>query len=197
MHYKRDREKIYIDEQYERKKKQLKQYSETNQLRWAKAIAETAKIIVKKNTKILSNKDYEEVAKVLYGKCTKLNTLSTKRKMNSEIAKQQINTELVSLYNKANLSKERLPELYAKIESYADEKKDGNLLFKLTEKIEKVNNLEQKAEIKAHETREFSSFSSLKDNKPDKITQTITQDDKTLKLIVKNEEKEKSTDPSE
>ena len=97
--------------------------------------------------------------------------------MQTDIAKQMINTELVSLLTKANLSKERIPELYQKAEKYADEKKDGNLILKIAEKVEKANNLDvsdNKVRVsESQTTKEFHKYRNESTGKDEVVPVTV------------------------
>lgn len=190
---------------FERKAQQVKERRENRpnsyrQLRYTKLIAETVKRIVKNDNKILKKNDLSEICIKVYGKTNRIKEIRVRTMLNSDIAKNDIDNELQRIYTDAGLSKDEIKPLLANIKAWIEEKKDITNAMKLVDKLEKTHNLEQKPDIKAHETLEFNSFSSLKDNKPDKITQTLTEDNKTLKLVVKqpkDDEIAKSIDPSE
>jgi hypothetical protein len=178
----------YCQNRYADKLNKLKKNKHYTKIWFIKLIAAVAKEYIKRDTKQqLGVKDYLNLYEQLFTeKITYIKARSIKRMMETPEIRAKIDNELIRLLTDANLAKERLPELYKKAEMYADEKKDGRLILQIAEKVEKANNLDQKADVKAHETREYESFAALKDNKPSKITQTLTEEDKTLKLVIKN-----------
>jgi len=179
---------VPLQEKLERTKKKLEKSRHYTSMWFTKFLAAIAKEYIKRDSKQqLSIKEVKVIYEQLFTKqITIYKARSLKRMIDKPEIRQKIDNELIRLLTDANLAKERLPELYKKAEMYADEKKDGRLILQIAEKVEKANNLDQKPDVKAHETREYESFAALKDNKPSRVTQTLTEEDKTLKLVIKN-----------
>lgn len=144
-----------VNDNFETKLNKLKSRKgeEFKSFRFLKAVAEAVNIIIEKDIKKLSWKDYSRIATKVYKRNDIITISRIKNLMNTDIAKNMINNQLVSALNKANLSIERLPELYEKVEKYADEKKDGNLVLKLAEKVEKAHNIAAENRVSVSQTQ--------------------------------------------
>lgn len=155
---------------FETKLKKLKSRKgeEFKSFRFLKAVAEAVNIIIEKDIKKLNWKDYTRIATKVYKKNDIITISRVKNMLKTDIAKNMIDNQLVAALNKANLSIERLPELYKKVEKYADEKKDGNLVLKLAEKVEKAHQLEAKMTERTVEKWDFSAI----DQEPVKVSET-------------------------
>ena len=165
-----------IEEKAQKKIKALKSRKgeEYKSLRFVKAVAATAQRIIEKDFKKLNDNDYKDIALRIYKRNDIITISRIKNMMNTDIAKNMINSELVTYYNQANLTKERIPDLLKKVEEYADLKKDGNLILKLVEKTENVNNLTQKQSITARSSETIDYSKMGKDGNPlKKVTKTL------------------------
>jgi len=165
MHYKRDKTKIFVEEQYERKCAELRDWmkEEYNSLRFIKAISKAVQIIAKKDKKLLSYKDYQQISLECYKTTNKYRVEKVKKMLNMPVVREKINTQLVELYSKAGLSKDEIPELLIKVKEYAEEKKDGNLILRLVEKIEKANDLTGSANVPQNQTNIQANFNQYRE----------------------------------
>lgn len=165
---------MYVEERYNRKTEQLKKNKHSTKLHYLKLVGKTAQKIVEKDTKQLNINDYKDIARQVYNKDGYILARSIKRTMETLEARQMINSELISIYNEANLSKHEIKPLLDQLKQWIIEKKDITNGLKLIEKIEKVNNLIDGGTVKAHysETTDFSKLG--KDGEPTKkVTKTL------------------------
>ena len=145
------------------KEKKSKEY---RGLRYKKLIAEIVKKTVESGNPKLTNNDIKEISLKIYKSNDKIKCSRVKSMMTQEIVKNDVNNELQRILTDAGFPKDKLKELYTNAEKYANDKKDGNLLLKIAEKIERANNLTQGSSITAR-TIETTDFSKIgKDGNP-------------------------------
>lgn len=125
-HYQRNKDKLYIEEQAERKAKQLRDSikDERNSLRYQKLVAFLAKRILEKDSKILSLKDYSDAAKEAYGITDKIKTIRVKRMMSTDIAKRDVNETIRLLLAQKGYNEQKIADLLGKAEKEARNTKD-------------------------------------------------------------------------
>ena len=167
-----------ISETYKKKAAKLKDRSpeKFKELRYKKLVHEIARTILKNSNLQVTNSQYDEIVSKIYNTKSKVARVRVKRMMSSEIAKNDINSEIMRLLDKAELNKEKLPEIYKKAYETA---KSTNDFLNIASKIEKANNLVNEP-VKVSETRQYNDFSKYKQDQPDKVIQkaetTTSQD---------------------
>ncbi len=112
--------------------------------------------------------------------------------LNNEIVKQDVNNELQRILTDAGFDKNKLRELYQNAEKYANEKKDGNLLLKIADKIEKANNLTNNGTVNVSQTQTIDYSNLDSEGQPlvttkRKITETVSLQDVPIKNTSQDE----------
>lgn len=168
MHYERDKDKSYLQEQAERKLEKLKKTnnSQYHTLNYKRLIKRIAKKIIEKNTQVLNKDDLLDIAKHLTLNASYLHVNSIKRLMKTEIAKKDVNNELMRILDEADLTKDKLKEIYKNSLLFATEKKDVTNLLKIAEKIERANSLVTNDQLSAPKQQYNTqiNYSELRDN---------------------------------
>ena len=161
--------------------KDVRETKERKGLRYKKLIAETVKEILKTNNPKLTNNSISQIALLVYKKNDRISTSRVKSMLGQEVVKKDINSELQRILTDKGIEPLlKSVDLLQKGEEVAKSTSDYVSLSRMYKDFAVID------QPKAHETREFESFAALKDNKPSKITQTLTDNDKTLKLVVKS-----------
>ncbi|MFA6309730.1 MAG: hypothetical protein WC677_08385 [Clostridia bacterium] len=158
------------------KQKKLKKHQDKfrNSFRYKKLIAEAVKTIIANDSLVFSKDDIKAISNKVYKRADLLVCGRVRSTLNQEMVKIDVNNELQKILNEAGLDKNKLKTIYETVEQIANDKKDGNLLLKIAEKIERANNLTENNSTRAT-YRETTDFSKLgKDGQPaQKVTKTL------------------------
>lgn len=159
-----------IEQRYEKKVKKLKdrKKEERSSLRYQKLIAEIAQRIVKNDTKILKDKDYEEIALNLYGRTDKITKVRIKNMTNTEIARKDINETIRAVLLKNKFDEDKILDLIKKAENSAKSTKDYLDIIKEMKDIL----IPAAPKVTIQEQRSYN-YSDYRDNKPAKTTQSV------------------------
>jgi len=141
---------------------------ERRSYRYQRLIAEAAKKIVTKQTKILSNKDYSEISQEVYNKSDKISTIRVKRQLSQEITKRDVNEAIRTVLLQNKFDENKILELIKKAETSAKSTKDYLDVIKEMKDIL----IPASPKVSIQETRSHN-YSEYRENKPSKITQTI------------------------
>ena len=165
---------MYVENRYNQKVKDLKENKHVTKLHYLKLVGKTAQKIVEKDTKQLNINDYKDIARQVYNKDGYILARSIKRTMETAPARQMINSELISIYNEANLSKHEIKPLLDQVKTWIIEKKDVTNGMKLIEKIEKVNSLLENSTVNVSQTQIIDYSKIGKDGQPaQKVVKTL------------------------
>lgn len=121
VYIKKTQEQRYTDAQTNLK-------NQVNSLRFQKAIAKMAEIIVRKNTKNLNRDDYKEISRTVYGNEQYINTVRLRRMLNMPDIQKDVNSQVRHVLLKRNIDLEHVAGLLEKSEKISIETKKGKEL---------------------------------------------------------------------
>lgn len=161
---------------FQAKQKKFRTYREKHnqgQLRTIKLIAATIKLIVKNNSKNLSNSDIKYLCEKVYSKYDRIKHVRVRNMLSQEIVQNKINTALITFYS--NILDETVARECLKIAiDTAKEKRDVPNLLKIAEKYENAANLTQKSSVTARTTETVDYSKIGKDGLPtSKVVKTL------------------------
>jgi hypothetical protein len=191
LHYKRDKTKPYYIEQAERSLERKKAYDKAllNKMCTIRAIAKAAEIIVRNRTSLLVKEDYEEIAKVFYGKITYVNVQSIKRVMKMDEVQERVKQTVSVLLAKHNLGVDKPFELLKDAEKVAKETKKPESLINIAKILLDLNDLTTKSKVTATETTTYTpgQLDEVYENAHKEVTNSDNGVVKSVKVVKKVE----------
>lgn len=146
------------------KEKRIKQLNK----RELKIIAETVKIIILKNSKRLTQNDYNNICLAVYGKTDSSKYIGIYRMVNDIVVKDKINDSLVQYYLSKGINvRDKIIELSDKSEELIKSTSDALSLLKYYKELDDNNG------VRIKETRTYDSFDTFKSNTPTEIKQEV------------------------
>ena len=134
-------------------------------------IAETVKIMIEKNTKLLTAEDYNLICLSVYRKLNLSNRIKVYHMVNNVEMKEKINDKLIDYYISKGIDvNSKIIELTTKSESLISSTKDALSVARFYKEILDEN---KNIQGKITEKHTYNSFDSFKSNKPDKIEQEM------------------------
>jgi uncharacterized protein YktA (UPF0223 family) len=141
---------------------------EAQNFKFKKAYAKYAEIVIRKNTKRLVNKDYEEIAALLYKNVDRIKTLRLRRMIEDvgEIRNNCDNALQIALIN-AGMNENYIKDLLKKAENVAKTSSD---YIKIAEFTKESLNISNKTRTTQTISQDIDISDKLDQAKSDKIT---------------------------
>lgn len=157
-----------------------RQKTKRKQLREIKIIAEIVKLIIKNDSKILTNKDIKQISLKTYKKYDKISHIRVRNMTNSPEIKQQVNDKLLDYYIKQGIEPiNKVFELTKKAEEVAKNTSDYMQIAKHYKEIAEIG--PNNATITQRETIDYAAIADKDTDNPQlieqkrTITRTVTQ----------------------
>ena len=161
--------KINFTAKIEKVKKKRLQHLKNKEI---KIIAETVRVMIAKDSKLLTAEDYNSICSSVYRKLNLSNRRNVYSMVNNVEVKEKINDSLIQYYiNKGINVKDKLVELTNKSETLI---KSTNDALNVAKFYKELIDEDKNKQTKIVEKHTYNSFDSYKLNKPDKVEQEIS-----------------------
>lgn len=160
--------KIDFTAKIEKVKKKRLQHLKNKEI---KIIAETVRVMIAKDSKLLTANDYNSICSAVYKKLSLSNRVNVYKMVNNLEVKEKINDSLIQYYLTQGIDvNKKLIELTNKSETLIKSTNDALNVAKFYKEL-----IDDEKNIKGRivEKHTFNSFDSYKLNKPDKVEQEI------------------------